>query len=292
MTDSSLRRKACYVQTEWWRPKGDVSRPWAIGVVVCLFFATLLLSMLQLEGAPPLWWDEGWTLAVARNWVEQGHYGQLLNGQPAPPGLAAAFPVVAPVALSFRLFGVGIWQGRLPFALLTLATLALMYYLAYRLYNEPVALAAVFVVLFMSGAESLHPVVSGRQVLGEMTSLLFLLLGYACLLAGFSRGPVFALPCSISWGVALITKAQIPPFWLLSIVVPLLLTLVKRRWRAAILLGLCLLGSLGVYRAVPFVQSALLHGHTVPQETVVGLYGVVSSRAILYQRESPNPYQP
>src|SRR5215203_4023431 len=72
----------------------------------------LALGLWNLAG-PALWWDEGWTLSVARTWVERGHYGRLLDGQLAPPGLEASFTVTAPIALCFRLFGVGIWQGRL-----------------------------------------------------------------------------------------------------------------------------------------------------------------------------------
>jgi len=34
-------------------------------------------------------------MLVARNMAERGHYGRLLDGQLAPPGLEAAFPVTA-----------------------------------------------------------------------------------------------------------------------------------------------------------------------------------------------------
>jgi hypothetical protein len=61
----------------------------------------------------PTLWDEGYTLSVARNWGELGHYGRLLNGELVPRGLEAAFPLTGSVALSFQLFGVGIYQARL-----------------------------------------------------------------------------------------------------------------------------------------------------------------------------------
>ena len=32
----------------------------------------LLVAGLWNLSAPPLWWDEGWTLSLARNWVERG----------------------------------------------------------------------------------------------------------------------------------------------------------------------------------------------------------------------------
>jgi len=63
--------------------------------------ATLLIGLWNLEG-PEFWWDEGWTLSVARNVVERGHYGRLLDGQPAPGGLEASPVVTLPVAVRCR----------------------------------------------------------------------------------------------------------------------------------------------------------------------------------------------
>src|SRR5690349_1051953 len=119
-----------------------------VGVGVLMATLCMLCGLWNLAG-PTIGWDEGWTLSVARNWVERGHYGRLLDGQLAPPGLEAAFPVTAPVALSFELFGVGIWQGRLFGVLCTIAALALMYYLALRLYNRSVAIGTLFVLLLL-----------------------------------------------------------------------------------------------------------------------------------------------
>src|SRR5512134_3160056 len=72
-----------------------------------LFLIVFGSGLVHLESFPPLWFDEGWTVCVARIWVEIGHYDCLLRGGPAPPSLAAHFPVVASVAVSFKLFGVG-----------------------------------------------------------------------------------------------------------------------------------------------------------------------------------------
>jgi len=224
----------------------------------------LLLLMIDLSIAPPLWWDEGWTLTVARNWVELGHYGRLLNGEPTSARLAAAFPVVAPIALSFRLLGVGIWQGRLPGVFLTLAALVLLYYLARRLYNRSIATATLAVLLIMPAHFHLHPALLGRQVLGEPAMFFYLLAGYACFLSAW-RQPKWFMPLSvIFWGVALRTKAQVLPFWTVSLLVPLLMALLKRSWKAANLLGIGLLGSLVVSQLLGISQQLLLYAHTTP----------------------------
>src|SRR2546422_8856901 len=139
-----------------------------IGVGILLAVALLILGLINLDRTPPLYWDEGWTLSVARNWVERGHYGRLLAGQPAPPGLEAAISVTGPVALSFYLFGVGIWQGRLVGVLFMLATLGMTYYLARLLYDRSVAVGTLMALLLLSTHPPLHPLFMGRTVLAEM----------------------------------------------------------------------------------------------------------------------------
>src|SRR5262249_46450932 len=137
----------------------------AIWPLVALLF--MAAGLWNLDGAA-VWWDEGWTLSVARNWVERGHYGRLLGGQLAPPGLQAAFPVTAPIALSMRLFGVGLWQGRLFGVLCLFVALALIYYLALHLYSRPIAFGTLAVLLLTPMHPFLHPLLMGRQVLAEM----------------------------------------------------------------------------------------------------------------------------
>ena len=53
-----------------------------------LVFGALLLAALWNLGASAPWWDEGWTLSVARNLAEHGLYARLLDGAPAPIGRA------------------------------------------------------------------------------------------------------------------------------------------------------------------------------------------------------------
>ncbi len=129
--------------------------------LLCLLAGTLLF--VRLEQVPPVWMDEGWTLSLARNWVELGHYGHLLMGRPVPlTSLNSGLPVVAPVALSFRLLGVGLVQGRLPGVLFTLGALAALWYLSYRLYDRSTANWTLAGILLLSVQPELHPILVGR----------------------------------------------------------------------------------------------------------------------------------
>lgn len=155
---------------------------WTAPAFLAAAFAVLAWVLLAgLDERPALWWDEGWTLLTARNWVESGHYGRMLAGRPAAAGLAAHYPVVASVALSFRTLGVGVWQGRLPGALYTLGAFLLLFYLAERLYSRRVAWGCLFVLVLLVGRSEINPIMNGRQVLGDMPAAFFLLAGYTCL---------------------------------------------------------------------------------------------------------------
>lgn len=254
-----------------------------VGATALLVVGVFVAGTINLESTPPLWWDEGWTLTVARTWVESGHYGRLLDGEPASPGLAAAFPVIAPIALSFHVLGVDIWQGRLVGVLFTLGALALIYYLACRLYDRSVALGTLVVLLLMT---PIHPVLVGRQVLGEMPMLFYLLAGYACFLSALRKSSWF-MPVAVGlWAIALNTKAQVLPFWTASLLIPLSVMLFRRRWSVARLLFIGLLSSLIASRLLLWLQQFLLHGRTAPGSPIHGLYDVTALVPLLSVRLS------
>lgn len=225
-----------------------------VWVALAMFFVAQLYN---LEAAPPLWRDEGWTLTVARNWIERGHYGMLLAGDPAPPGLSAAFPTVASVALSFRLLGIGVWQGRIVQVLFATGILAILFALARRLYDRRVAFGTLFVVLLLSGHLEANLAYIGRQALAEPLMLFSLLLGYWFFLRAFERWIFLPLAC-LTWGIALCAKLQPLPFWLASFGAPFVLVVVRRQYQGAAMLGLGFSGAWLVYQAAPFAQSLIV----------------------------------
>lgn len=245
-------------------------------LVAAAMAVVVLASVIDLERVPPLWWDEGWTMTVARNWVERGWYGRLLNGEPAPPGLNASFPIVAPVALSFKLFGVGVWQARLPGVMYGLGALALLYLLGRQLFNRPVAVGAVVCALLVSDDPDLNPILLSRQVLAEMPMLFFLLGGYLAFGLAARRSIWFMALAVACWGIALIMKAQLMPFWLISLLIPLAMALIKRQWRPAGLLAAGLLGSWLVFQLLIQWQGLILAGHTMAGESLAGIYEVTA----------------
>ncbi len=246
----------------------------ALGALLAL--ALFLAMTVNLESTPPIWWDEGWTLTVARTWVERGTYARLLDGQIVSRGLEAAFPTTASVALGFRLLGVGLWQGRLVAVIFTLAAMALVYFLAYRLYNQKVAWGTMAALLLFSMHPQSNPLIMGRQVLAEPAMLFFLLAGYAFLLLTLQKSLWFLPLVVLFWGVGLNTKAQVEPFWLVSLIAALFLTIWTRRWTKALLLVLVLVGSLEMSQLLFALQAAWVPASLQSSMPVTGLNEVIA----------------
>jgi dolichyl-phosphate-mannose-protein mannosyltransferase len=248
------------------------------GPEVYLRLVTLLLSgvllvlalTINLESAPPLWWDEGWTLSVARNWVKLGHYGRLLDGHPAPRGLEAAFPVTASVALSFRLLGVGIVQARLVAVVYTLAAFALLYELARRFYNRSVGIATLFALILVNGQEDINPLIEGRQILAEVPALVFVLAGYLCFILAEKRRSLFVLTICF-WSLALFTKVQLQPFWAIALSTGLIFAVIRGNWKSAKLFAVGLTGSLALYACIQYLFSRF-----APSTAISGLTEVIA----------------
>ncbi len=170
------------------------------------------ISSYRLTELPPAWWDEGWTLSVARNWVEEGHYSHYLLGEPVMPSLAAHFPVVALVSGSFAIFGVGLLQARAVFVVCSLLSLLLLYLLTRRLVSRRAAALSMVLLCVFPVQWDLTPALLGRQVLGEMPALIFLTSGFLLLLHSGGIRRRYLAAAGLAFGVAMATKAQVPPF--------------------------------------------------------------------------------
>jgi hypothetical protein len=164
-------------------------------ITILLGISFVFLITFHPSANPPLWFDEGWTLSVARNWVETGQYARFLNDTPiSATGMAWNFPVTGPIALSFRIFGIGILQGRLPGILFTLGSVTLIYILARHMYGEKIA-ALTFLVLIIGFP---IPLTYGRQAIGEPAMMFYLLAG------------IYAPPPSVSTYAGGISPKPVP----------------------------------------------------------------------------------
>ena len=83
----------------------------------------------------------------------------------------------------------------------------MMYALVNRLYDKRIALATLAVLLFMSPRPAYHPFLMGRQVMGEMPLVFYLLSGYFFLLLSLEKSKWWIVAAIIMWAVAFNTKS-------------------------------------------------------------------------------------
>src|SRR5215217_3682672 len=148
-------------------------REWLIYTV--LLMVSLTLALYNLEYSPRTWQDEGGTLSLARTLVEDGVYAiRNSDGYQTFGTVQSVGPtVVLPIALSFKLFGVGLLQGRLVMSLWLVLTFFAFYSLGRELFSMRSAVLAVLLILsFPFGL-----VMLGRQALGEVPGICLLLSG-------------------------------------------------------------------------------------------------------------------
>src|SRR6185369_2243503 len=111
--------------------------------------------------------------------------------------------------------------------------------------------------------------------LGEIPMLFFLLGGYWLLYQALKqpRNAITVLGISLFWGLALVTKRQPLPFWLLSLLFPLALSLKNKNYQISKLLIITMVGS-GIFAALfthienNLLTTAPLYGPRVSPEYI------------------------
>lgn len=247
---------------------------------ILFLLAVLVLTAMLLvkpETIPQPGFDEGWTISVAKNWVEQGKYALQQNGDwvSAAP-MAQPFSVTALVALCIRLFGVGVLQGRLAVILLTIPCMGLLFAHAMLMFGKTTAWVTLFVLLFLAPFSDLNPMIFGRQAIGEIPMLLYLLSGYwfwIRTLKGARHNLVWA---SIFWGLALLTKRQTLPFWFFSLCVVLFLSAIRKE-RQVFLISLSAIVGTGLcFILLQLVEKSFLGDFPLNGHPIQGLYSLAA----------------
>ncbi len=191
--------------------------------------ALIALATLNLSSWPATWFDEGSHLMVPKSLVLFGVYADYDSEgfRYFGPTTGVGPTVLLPIAVAFKLFGIGLLQARLVMAAyLVLAGLA-VYSLSRHLMNERAALLAGVLFVATPGIGTLE---FGRQVLGEVPGFFFLCLGLTVLTATQKAHSYRRLILAgVLLGLAAVTKYQ-----LLVVILPgLVLGALPSVWRGS-----------------------------------------------------------
>jgi len=180
---------------------------------------TILLATPRLESYPRLSFDEGWRLQLAKNLALYGEYALANPPQESDWFFVNSSPtLVLPIALSFKLLGVGVVQGRIVPALYLIAAMLAVYLYMRHLYGWPTAALSAVLFLTAGPAIEFNTISQGRRVLGEIPALFFILLGAWTWFRSWEHNSIRQLiSAGLLFGLAFTTKEQFIP-----LVVPLL----------------------------------------------------------------------
>jgi 4-amino-4-deoxy-L-arabinose transferase-like glycosyltransferase len=192
-----------------------------VAAVVVLFLVTYNLTEYPLN-----WYDEASILHVPKALVRFGVYADYSSEgfRHYGPTVSVGPTVMLPIAGAFWLFGVGLLQARLVMALYLMATIYVFHRLSDVLGGRRFALVVTMLLVASRGPRLLE---FGRQVLGEVPALFFVVAGLWLWFAGWEKaGWKRLVVVGLLLGLATVTKYQYLLFlgptlaasWLLNLV--------------------------------------------------------------------------
>lgn len=216
----------------------------------------LVLALWNLTHFPAPWYDEGSHLHVPKTFVLHGVYADLSSEgyRYYGPTIGVGPTVLLPIAGVFKIFGIGLLQARLVMVAYLLATVVAFFLLARRLGNTKFAWLAT--AIFVS-SPSIALFEYGRQVLGEVPGLMFVLLGILLWFGSWQKPSLGQLVLAGALiGLGVVTKYQ----YLLAIVPTLLLSWVLDQvyfhtvqQRTFLVPGIALIGVFGLWQLFTLV---------------------------------------
>ncbi len=169
------------------------------------------LALYNLNYNPAPWFDEGEHLRVSKTLVQYGQYAvwSADGFRYFGPTIGVGPTVLLPIALSFKLFGVGLVQGRIVVVAYLVLALGIYWLWSTRLGGSKQA--GFLAILLLCAVPGIDFTTLGRQGLGEIPALSFFLAG---LLAWWKAGQQpkpgwkwIALAGTL-WALAAITKSN------------------------------------------------------------------------------------
>jgi 4-amino-4-deoxy-L-arabinose transferase-like glycosyltransferase len=175
-----------------------------------IVFATTVafLALYRLPDYPITWFDEGSHLHVPKALLRYGVYADYSSDgfRYFGPTLGVGPTVMLPIAAMFKLLGVGLVQARLVIVAYLLGAVFLFYRLARTVASETVAWLTLALLISSRAIALLE---TGRQVLGEVPALCFLLGAFIVWFSAWDGRRGRLVIAGLLFGAAVITKYQI-----------------------------------------------------------------------------------
>lgn len=205
-----MKHEASFVATSFSAvsEKQQIRVIWRYGISVTIGLVLLFLAAYNLTEFPVTWFDEGSHLHVPKTLLHYGVYADYSSEgfRYYGPTVGVGPTVMLPIAAVFKFFGIGLFQARLVIVFYLLATIYVFYRLAYFLGGSRLAWVATALLVTSRGVSLLE---YGRQVLGEVPGLFFVIAGLVVWFASWEKANWRQLSLAgLLLGLAMVTKNQ------------------------------------------------------------------------------------
>jgi hypothetical protein len=252
----------------------------------------VVLATYHLDLFPTTWFDEGSHLHVPKALIQLGVYADTSSEgfRYFGPTTGIGPTIMLPIALMFKMAGIGLLQARLVITMYFLAALGLFFLVTRHQYGLLTAGLAVLLLITSPGVDILY---FGRQVLGEVPALAFLLLGVLLWWSSTESETrrvrlVRLLLASLAFGLVALTKNQFslilaPTFIVLALVDQFYYRSLGFLSSALPFLGVC--AGIGVGLVVQFLPALgaqdLIHTAALYRDASAGAIFVFSPARIV-----------
>lgn len=223
---------------------------WALAAL--LVGAALFFAFWNLTNYPVTWFDEGSHLHVPKAMVQEGVYADVSSEgyRYYGPTLGVGPTVLVPIAGVFALAGVGLLQARLVIVLFLFGVLGVWYGLTRGVGGRRVALVATLLLAFTPAVALIE---TGRQLLGEVPALFFLVAGLWLWFARWEKANAWQLlAAGVLMGLSAVTKYQFLLVLAPALLGAWLLNLIWWRRRQALFLlpGIATAATFGLWQLI------------------------------------------
>ena len=177
-------------------------------VLLSLGVFALFLLFYNLTDYPKTWFDEGSHLHVPKAFVLFGVYADYSSEgfRHYGPTIGVGPTVMLPIAAAFQAFGIGMLQARLVMVLYLAVAVLLFFLLARHLLGTRAAWIAVALLVT---SPAIDMVEFGRQVLGEVPGLAFMLAGFLLWFLRWRQARWWEITLvGLLFGLSVVTKYQ------------------------------------------------------------------------------------
>lgn len=233
-----------------------------------VFGAVVFFSTYKLFESPETWMDEGFIIQSVIGLLHTGALALPVAPLVFEPAwyMTTGFPVTLPLAGAFSLFGISLEAARVVMVVFLCTCFAVLWIYARRVFSEWVSYLGICLLTFFAPLYG-----NGRNVLGEVPGILFILLSLLPLLAPGSPTRTRAFLVGMLVGVAVAIK---PIFILFAVAFLAVLVLRRREYNLQKNIAFGLLGSsiplllwyVLQFRDAAFSQILQLYAnpHTIP----------------------------